>query len=179
MERRRCEQSHTGLSSQWWQKELESGRNLSSVRRKRLPPPGFRLPHRRSVHLSFCRFPRTGGSAPRAQKREQLHHLPRRKDPAFPQTQPGPGLGKRRRPVHRWETKWFGLRGGDELRAVTDRGVLTKICPSGCSGLTWTIKNEGFRFCRFEVRRSLLPGSQPFPALISNPVYFDVQRGSL
>lgn len=69
-------------------------------------------------------------------------------------------------------TRWFGLRGGDELRTVTDRGTLTRTVPAQGSSIVWDIPNKGFRFCRFELRRAVVPGCAPVPAMISNPIYF-------
>lgn len=73
-------------------------------------------------------------------------------------------------PIH---TEWFDLRGGDELRAITDRGVQTVSCPQGCSRYVWDIVNEGFRFCRFEILRTYIPNSPPALAMIANPIYFE------
>ena len=162
----------------WWQKELESGRNLPVCGGSDYHRPDFGCHIGDPCTCLFADSPEPEDLL-RALRSGNSFITFTPKGPGISANAAGAGLGETAPAGAPVETKWFGLRGGDELRAVTDRGVLTKICPSGCSGLTWTIKNEGFRFCRFEVRRSLLPGSQPFPALISNPVYFDVQRGSL
>ena len=72
-------------------------------------------------------------------------------------------------PVH---SEWFGLRGGDELRVITDQGGQTAVCPPGAARYWWEIENTGFSFCRFEVHRRFAAGSPLTLAMISNPIYF-------
>lgn len=72
-------------------------------------------------------------------------------------------------PVH---SEWFGLRGGDELRVITDQGGQTAVCPPGAARYWWDVKNTGFSFCRFEVHRRFAAGAPLTLAMISNPIYF-------
>jgi len=66
-----------------------------------------------------------------------------------------------------------GLRGGDEIRLITDRGAETVAAPSGAASAELTRVFGGCRFVRAEVSRVYAPGLPPRKALLPTPVYFD------
>jgi hypothetical protein len=67
-----------------------------------------------------------------------------------------------------------GLLAGDVLQVVTGRGskLLLKAETDGGILATFTMDSPGF--ARIEVLRGFVPGLPPLPALLSNPIYFDM-----
>jgi len=66
-----------------------------------------------------------------------------------------------------------GLRGGDEIRLLTDLGVETIACPAGAKEASFTRRFERCKFVRAEVMRVYAPGLPPMKAMLTNPVYFE------
>jgi len=71
----------------------------------------------------------------------------------------------------------FGMDGlliGDVIQVITNQGStpLMKAEANGQFQGTFTMNAPGF--ARLEVLREFLPGIPPLPALISNPIYFDL-----
>ncbi|NLI54193.1 MAG: CehA/McbA family metallohydrolase [Clostridiales bacterium] len=69
--------------------------------------------------------------------------------------------------------RFSGLRGGDEIRLVTDLGVESVPCPNGAENASLTRRYPGAAFVRAEVMRVYAPGLPPMKAMLTNPVYFD------
>lgn len=67
-----------------------------------------------------------------------------------------------------------GLLAGDLLRVVTvaSSDVVFKAATDGAAELVYPVASAGF--ARVEILRSFIPGLPPLPALISNPIYFDL-----
>ena len=66
-----------------------------------------------------------------------------------------------------------GLRGGDVVRQITDRGCEERVCPPEGRALKLTMRGDGVRFVRYEVVRRLAKGMPAVRVMVSNPVYFD------
>jgi hypothetical protein len=69
-----------------------------------------------------------------------------------------------------------GLLAGDVLQVTTGRGS-TPLLKAGTDGKfegTYTMDSAGF--ARVEILRGFAPGLPLLPALISNPIYFEVER---
>ena len=66
-----------------------------------------------------------------------------------------------------------GLRGGDVVRQITDRGCEERVCPPEGRTLKLTMRGDGVRFVRYEVVRRLAKGMPAVRVMVSNPVYFD------
>ncbi len=65
------------------------------------------------------------------------------------------------------------LRGGDEIRILTDLGVETITCPAGTRDASFTRRFDRCKFVRAEVMRVYAPGLPPMKAMLTNPVYFE------
>jgi hypothetical protein len=71
------------------------------------------------------------------------------------------------------EITFFGLRGMDELKIITDLGEENIYCPGDAVSCKLTRSFPGARFVRLEVYRSYAPGLPPMRAMLTNPIYFD------
>ncbi len=65
------------------------------------------------------------------------------------------------------------LRGGDEIRLITDLETERIGCPPDTVSFTVSRSYPNARFVRAELYRVYAPGLPPMKALLSNPVYFD------
>jgi hypothetical protein len=70
--------------------------------------------------------------------------------------------------------KLSGLLAGDVVRVVTDSKTetLLQVPANGDCELTYAMPEPGF--ARVELLRAFMPGLPMLPALLSNPIYFDV-----
>jgi hypothetical protein len=68
-----------------------------------------------------------------------------------------------------------GLRAGDRLQVVTQAGDRTLLQADTDGSFEGAYHMEEPGFARAEVWRTFAPGLPPLPALISNPIYFEVQ----
>ena len=71
--------------------------------------------------------------------------------------------------------EFTGLRGGDVVRQITDRGCEERICPPEGRALKLTMCGSGVRFVRYEVVRRLAKGMPAVRVMVSNPVYFEAK----
>lgn len=71
------------------------------------------------------------------------------------------------------EAAFTGLRAGDVLRTITDRGVQENICPPGGKAMKLCFEHSGEKFVRYEVVRYIAKGMPAVRVLVSNPIYFD------
>lgn len=73
------------------------------------------------------------------------------------------------------EAAFTGLREGDEVRQITDRGQQTRVCPPEGRALKLTMRDPEAKFVRYEVSRKLAKGMPVATILVSNPIYFDAE----
>ena len=64
------------------------------------------------------------------------------------------------------------LRGGDEIKLITDRDVERIACPADTMEAKLTRRYPNAKFVRLEVSRVYAPGLPPMKAMLTNPVYF-------
>jgi hypothetical protein len=70
------------------------------------------------------------------------------------------------------ELSFFDLRGGDEIRIITDSETQVHRCPENAIILQQKVCFMHARFLRAEVYRSYAPGLPPMRALLTNALYF-------
>lgn len=70
------------------------------------------------------------------------------------------------------ELSFFDLRGGDEIRVITDSQTQAHRCPENAMSLRLKCCFKDARFLRAEVYRSYAPGLPPMRALLTNALYF-------
>ncbi len=71
------------------------------------------------------------------------------------------------------------LRGGDEIRLITDLGAESVPCPQGTTEAEVARRYPGARFVRAEVMRVYAPGLPPMRAMLTNPIYFGEEEEAI
>lgn len=156
---------------EWWHNELVKGR--------RIPVTGGSDFHR-SRPLSLPGIPCTCVYAMSRCPEDLIDALKRghsyvKMDPDAPDVdvRAGDALMGDCAPANAAVTAEFtGLRAGDTIRQITDRGAEERVCPPQGRAMTLTFRPDGERFVRYEVVRKLSRGLPPVRVLVSNPLYF-------
>lgn len=155
----------------WWQGQLAKGRRLPAVGGSDYHRPGLfgsvAMPC--TCLYAMSREPGDLLQALRAGN-SYISYLPQ--GPGVEADCAGRGLGEEAEPGEPVRLRFFRLRGGDEIRLITEDGCETIICPADTVEMALTRRYPGRKFCRFEVWRSYEHGLPPMYAMVSNPVYF-------
>lgn len=150
----------------WWQEQLCAGKRIPVIGGSdfhRLEP-GRQIGQPTTALYAMSRAPRDILAAVRAGNGYILMHP---NGPTLWAEAGGAILGESAPAGTPVQLRLSGLRGGDVLRIVTDRGGEQVVCPPDCYTLTRTCTRPDARFMRFV----LLRGGRIL--LLSNPIYFD------